>query len=344
MSVRVWSSTSRSMTTRARVRSFVEACPKSMVFGPCGGVTAIGGCEVDSRPCPFVTEGAPPWRRRPHEPRPPRLPDIVVDIRPDPSASDFDESIDILVDAGVGGLIGDHVDDPAHVSVPDVVSRVAARGLTVTATVACRNRSVRECRKAIGDLVDAGADAILCVTGDHPAARFGPDATATFALDGTRLAALARSLGGYVAVAESPGSSPVHRRAWRLAQKQRAGADVAILNHCGGLDELERFAADATECGVTMAVAAPVPVISDLASLHALTSFPGLLLPPELVRAFRTARDPELAGIDSAITFGRQLRAGGRFTHLNLSGRATEDGQLARCRIMAEVAVGIRQP
>lgn len=314
-----------------------------MVFGPCGGVRADGGCEVDSRPCPFLTEGAPPWRNLAHNPRPSRLPDIVVDIRPDPSSPDFDESIDVLVAAEVAGLIGDHVDDVNHISVPDVVHRVVARGLVVAATVACRDRSVDQCRRATVDLVDAGANAVLCVTGDHPAARFGPHADATFALDGTRLASLARSLGGYVAVAESPGSVPVDRRAWRLLQKQHAGADLAFLNHCGGIAELERFATDASERGVTMSIAAPVPVIGDLPSLQALTVFPGLLLPPELVRAFRTAGNPKLAGIDSAITFGRQLRDGGQFAHLNLSGRATDGGQLERSRIMAQIAKGIRR-
>jgi hypothetical protein len=31
-----------------------DGCPKHMVFGPCGGVDAGGGCEVDDRRCVFV--------------------------------------------------------------------------------------------------------------------------------------------------------------------------------------------------------------------------------------------------------------------------------------------------
>lgn len=315
-----------------------------MIFGPCGGVRPGGACEVDDRPCPFVTEVSLPWRHRPHEPRPVRLPDIIVDIRPVPSSPEFGESIDLLVAAGVAGLIGDHVDDPIDTSMPDVVRSVVDRGLTVAATVACRNRSVSECRDAIVALVDAGASAVLCVTGDHPAARFGPEATATFALDGTRLASVARSVGAYVAVAESPASSPIERRAWRVLQKQRAGADLVILNHCGGIDELAEFSIDAVGLGVAMPIAAPVPVVSDAASFRALNAFPGLRLAPEFAHSFRSAHHRERAGVDAAIGFGRQLRATGRFSHLNLSGRATEHGHLARCRIMAEVADGIRQP
>ena len=29
-------------------------CPKSMRFGPCGGVRHDGACEVDGQPCPFL--------------------------------------------------------------------------------------------------------------------------------------------------------------------------------------------------------------------------------------------------------------------------------------------------
>ena len=31
-------------------------CAKSMVHGPCGGVTANGLCEVTPEPCPFVDD------------------------------------------------------------------------------------------------------------------------------------------------------------------------------------------------------------------------------------------------------------------------------------------------
>ncbi|WP_148288726.1 methylenetetrahydrofolate reductase [Ilumatobacter nonamiensis] len=268
---------------------------------------------------------------------------MIVDIRPDPAARDFDGSIDVLLEAGLAGLIGDHVDDPVGTSTPDVVRSVVDRGLPVVATVACRNRSVGQCRQSVERLIDAGATGILCVTGDHPAARFGPNASATFALDSTRLSSVARSVGAYVVVAESPSSPPRHGRARRTLEKQRAGADLVILNHCGGVADLERFAIDLEDEGTTMPIAAPVPVVSDLPSLRALTAFPGLELAPELIRDFCAASDPGTAGIESAISLGRRLRRSGRFAHLNLSGRATKRGHLERCRIMARVAEGIRQ-
>ncbi|HEV7471313.1 MAG TPA: methylenetetrahydrofolate reductase C-terminal domain-containing protein [Pseudonocardia sp.] len=36
-------------------------CPKHMVHGPCGGVRAHGGCEVEPLPCPWVGEPTVAW-------------------------------------------------------------------------------------------------------------------------------------------------------------------------------------------------------------------------------------------------------------------------------------------
>jgi hypothetical protein len=83
---------------------------------------------------------------------------------------------------------------------------------------------------------------------------------------------------------------------------------------------------------------APVPVVTDPGSLHALTQFPGVHLPA----AFTAP--PEQQGFDGvavAVALGRRLLASGRFEHVNLSGRATTDGQFERNRVMAEVATGI---
>lgn len=310
-------------------------CPKSMVHGPCGGVTDQG-CEVDGRPCPFVTAPAVGWHGAPMTPRAVDLPEVVVDLRPQPDDPEFDASVAVLCDAGVGGLVGEHVDDRSDIASPDLVRAVTGRGLPTIATVTCRNRSAVDCREQIARMVDAGAAAVLCVTGDHPAARFGAGHTASFELDGTRLAAVARSTGHAVAVAESPASAPVDGRPTRLLTKQQAGADLAILNHAGDVEDLVRFADQAAALGVSLALVAPVPVVTDPGSLRALTQFPGVHLP-----AAFTAPPPGFDGVGAAVALGRRLLASGRFEHVNLSGRATTDGQLARSRVMAEVATGI---
>lgn len=314
-------------------------CPKTMVHGPCGGVTD-DGCEVDGRPCPFVTAPLVAWSGAVSAPRSVDLPDVVVDLRPAPDDPDFADALRVLRDAGVAALVGEHLDDRPDLSIPDLVHTVVDRGLPTIATVTCRNRSDEDCVERIAELAEAGAAAILCVTGDHPAARFGAGRSADFPLDSVQLAALARSTGVAVAVAESPASAPVDRRPARLLTKQRAGADLAILNHAGDEDDLVAFADAAVEVGVALPIVAPVPVITDPGSLRALTRFPGVRLPQTVTRSV----GPDgVDGVGAAVRFGRRLLASGRFRHVNLSGRATTDGQLSRNRVMAEVADRIRR-
>src|SRR4029079_4814359 len=45
-----------------RTRAGAVTCPKHMVYGPCAGVTADGGCEVDAAlTCPFVDAPTVRW-------------------------------------------------------------------------------------------------------------------------------------------------------------------------------------------------------------------------------------------------------------------------------------------
>lgn len=312
-------------------------CPKTMVHGPCGGVTDHG-CEVDGRECPFVSSPLVEWLGTARSPRPVDLPEVIVDLRPRPDDPDFDAATRLLGDAGVGALIGEHLDDPPDLSVPAVVGAVVDRGVPTIATVTCRDRDADRAAERVRELADAGVSAVLCVTGDHPAARFGEDHTAHFPLDSVQLADLARSAGVVVAVAESPASAPTGLRPARILTKQRAGADLAILNHAGDVDDLVRFADRAETLGATLALAAPVPVVTDAGSLRALTQFPGVHLP----RAF-THADAGFDGVAAAVAIGRRLVSSGRFAHVNLSGRATTAGQLVRNRLMARIAEEIRR-
>ena len=92
-------------------------CPKQMVYGPCAGVTAEGGCEVDAAlPCPFVdaptvrwagpeatAAGAPPpgWAAT--------RPFVLADLPTAPlSRSALLRSADLLADGVDAVLIGDH--------------------------------------------------------------------------------------------------------------------------------------------------------------------------------------------------------------------------------------------
>jgi 5,10-methylenetetrahydrofolate reductase len=238
-------------------------------------------------------------------------------------------------------LIGEHIDDPDDHIPHRHAERLTQHGLPGIVTLTGRTRTVQQHVDEIDRLVAAGAVAVHCVTGDHPAARFGPGSTAEFTLDGTQLASLARDAGAHVSVAESPSSPPRDARPGRVLTKQHAGADVAILNHGGSAADLIGFADACRATGAEVGLVAPVPVITDAGSAQALARFPGLLLPRGIIDEVLGSSDPQRTGIDLAIGLGRELLASGRFAAVNLSGSATAHGPMERARIMAEVAQGL---
>lgn len=317
-----------------------------MANGPCGGVEHDGGCEVDRRPCPFLAADAvPPPIGIPYRPRPTGIGRLLIDLRLPVDDGRADRELAqiarIFHDVGGTALVGEHVDDPTDAAPHRHAARLAAVGLPAVVTVTGRDRTETEHAAEIVRLVDRGAVAVHCVTGDHPAVRLGPDATATFTLDGTELATVARSSGAAVSVCESPAATPLGDRPARVAAKQAAGADLAVLNHGGPPEVLVDFADRCRDAGAELALVAPVPVITDHRSARALARFPGLVLPDGLVERVLAARDPHVAGVRAAGEIGAELMASGRFAAVNLSGSATAGGPIARAETMAEVATAV---
>ncbi len=122
----------------------------------------------------------------------------------------------------------------------------------------------------------------------------GPEGpTQVFDLDGTRLAALASSYAVPAAVAESPAAAPRTLRPRRLLAKQRAGAQLAVLNHVGAPPSWSFRACGPGRRG-DLPVLAAVAVYSDVRSARVLVDLPGLDLD---ARAWRggscTRADPE---------------------------------------------------
>lgn len=324
-------------------RVSIASCPKQMTFGPCGGVRLDDGCEVDGRPCPFLdARSVPPPTAPRHRPRPVGLGRVLIDLRLPVSTeadSELVEIAGIFSDVGATALIGEHVDDPDDAAPHHHGERLAAVGIPAVVTVTGRDRSESEQAAEMIRLAETGVVAVHCVTGDHPSVRFGPEATATFVLDGTQLATIARSVGAVaVSVAESPAANPTARRPKRLATKQSAGADMAVLNHAGPPSRLVEFADRCRDHGGDLTLVAPVPVITDHRSARALSQFPGLVLPHGLVDRVLAAADPHRAGVAAAVEIGTELLASGRFATVNLSGAATAGGPVARAETMAEVA------
>jgi methylenetetrahydrofolate reductase (NADPH) len=352
-------------TTAAATAAAIEdagtvepACPKRMVYGPCGGVRPGGACEVDDRPCPFVDRPTVRWAGpQPATPVVPFAtalgregPVIVTDLRVRP----FDVRSIAAVTARVAAasdavLVGEH-----HVR-PDFPPAMMARlvqeaGGTPWVTLTCRDRNRVVLEAELAALAEVGAAGVHCVTGDSRARSVRDDATQVFDLDGTRLAALAAEAGLCPSVAATPAAPPTAERPARLLEKERAGAAACFVNHAGGSEAVARFVAAARRRGVTIPFIPCVAVITDLESLVVLERFPGLVIDPTVRRAVLQAADGRETGIAAAVDEAVRMLGIDGVVGVNLSGSATAGPEEESAAIMDEVArrlrerVAVRQP
>ncbi|MGY1772882.1 methylenetetrahydrofolate reductase C-terminal domain-containing protein [Blastococcus sp. SYSU D00813] len=330
-----------------------EGCPKRMVFGPCGGVRADEGCEVAEHRCVFVGEPLVAWPVEPPPapaPRPGSLldtartrPVVLTDLTVVPyDPSSLRRVVGVVGPVSDGLLIGEHANRPDF---PPALfaAEVHDAGGRLWTTLACRDRNRVVLEQEVAALAALGVDGVLCVTGDARGPGVRPGATQVFDLDGPRLAALATSAGLAVAVPESPAAPPVDLRPARVAQKQRAGAQVCVLNHVRTPAEVARFVAAARAAGATLPFVAAVAVYADERSARVLQRFPGLHLDDDVVEQVLAAADPREAGIAAAVAEARALLAVEGVAGVNLSGLASADGEDAGARVKAEVAARIRE-
>ncbi len=234
------------------VLPLIDSCPKRMEYGPCGGVGFDGSCEVDAaHRCAFVHRPTVPWsgldRTTAVGPGPRTAaatatlaalgtrPWIVADLPARAlSVASIDGCAAILtgeVDAVLAGDAGS-----ARVQFPPAYRAhlLQRRGLRVWTGLNMRDRNRVAIEGELAALAVEGVAGVHCVTGDHTRTGHRPDAAPVFDLDSTEATALARAAGHVVSVAASPAAPPVDRRAARLREKQRAGADVCFVNHAGG--------------------------------------------------------------------------------------------------------------
>jgi len=322
------------------------ACPKRMSYGPCGGVREDLGCEMAAFTCVFAGLEVPvPWPG-PEAPPAPDIPLLTTGVgRPvvltDLTVRPFDPDSVAAVTAELGGscdavLVGEHQDRPDFP--PTLMTRlVREAGGEPWITLTCRERNQIALEQELGGLRTAGAAGVLCVTGDGRARGVRPGVTQVFDLDSTRLAALAAGAGLAVAVAEAPDAPPRHLRAPRLREKERAGAHLAVLNHVAAPARLAAFAAAARAAGCTLPLVPGVAVYTDERSA-AVLDLPGLRLDPREVAAVLGAPDPVAAGVASAVREARALLAVDGVVGVNLSGLASDRGEVFAARVKAEVA------
>src|SRR6202167_3845922 len=226
-----------------------------MVMGPCGGVRADGGCEVDPHPCVFP---APVTWSDPVLPVPlDAVPLILTDFSSEPSSLSAHAAVaGILAPGSHAVLVAEHQAPPDFPPAP-LASILQQAGAGRWITLSCRDRNRVVLEQELHGLRELDVGAVLCVTGDARAYDVRPDVTQVFDLDGPRLAALAAAIGLPAAVPETPAAPPRQLRPFRLAQKQRARGAGGVLHH-DTVASVAGFIAAAARAGVTTPVIAAV--------------------------------------------------------------------------------------
>jgi methylenetetrahydrofolate reductase (NADPH) len=329
--------------SRATSQGAHEArCPKQMTHGPCGGVDAGGGCEVAPLPCPWVDRPIVAWAGpAPTTPRRHRLldlmaarPIVVADLPTRPlDRAALRRSADLLAGACDAVLTGDNGGERVQFPPSYRAHLLAGSGVAVWAGLNCRDRNRVALEGELAALADAGAAAVHCVTGDHTSIGHRPDAAPVFDLDSTQLAALARAAGLLTSVGEAPCGPPAGVRPARLAEKVRAGAHVCFVNHAGGAGPVARFVA----AGPDVPYVACVPVVLDRVQAELISGFTGFVLPGGFLAAVLDAPDPEVAGIDAAVTLAQDLLAVPGVRGVNLSAVPGPDAAERTARAMATI-------
>lgn len=329
-----------------------QGCPKRMVFGPCGGVHDDGTCEMGWHPCPFsMLEQPVSWTEARVSPAassqligasrvgPVVLSDLSV---PAFDRKTLEEVTTILGECSDAVLVGEHQNRPDFP--PTVMAQIIrGAGGCPWVTLTCRDRNRVVLEQELMGLGLAGADGVFCVTGDGRAQGVRQDVTQVFDLDGTRLAALAAQADLAVGVPEAPEAVPMGIRPARLLEKQKAGAQMAVLNHVSTVDATAMFVDGAQRLGVTMPIIAGVAVYTDERSARVLAAFPGLHLDDGQIERVLASPDPVEEGIETAVREAVQLLEIPGIVGVNLSGLASGAGEVAAARVKAEIALRLRE-
>lgn len=270
------------------------------------------------------------------------VPTVLTDLSAPPAdATTLRATASVLAPSCDAVLLGDHQDRADFP--PSMLARlIAETGATPWVTMACRDRNRVVLEQELHGLAYDGVATLLAVTGDGRAFDVRPEVTQVFDLDSTRLTALATAAGLPVAVAETPTAPPVALRPQRLVQKQRAGAQLAVLNYVSDPADVDRFLQAARAYGLSVPTIASVPVYTDDRSAAVLDALPGVDLDATVVRRVLGAADPVAAGIAAAVTEALKLLTVNGVAGVNLSGMASARSVAYAAGVQAEIGHRIR--
>ncbi|RFA08682.1 hypothetical protein B7R54_05160 [Subtercola boreus] len=384
-----------------------------MEYGPCGGVEFDGSCEVSEHRCVFVDASTVRWhgdvRGGPvsaaggargsgdgargggdgEDLADGRVAgvgasalrallgerQIVVADFPARAldVASLEECAGVLAGRVDAVLAGDSGAERVQFSPTYRAALIQGLGLPVWSGVNCRDRNRVAIEGELAGLAAVGVAAVHCVTGDHTLTGGRPDALPVFDVDSTRVAALARSAGHLVSVGESPATPPVGERAARLVEKEKAGAEIAFVNHAGGVEPVARFIAEVRrlEAEAGLRVAGPdasgpdaggaggrspssgaagggglrfiacVPVVVDRGSAELLRTFTTLVLPDGYLDRILGADDVYAEGIRAAVEFSRGLLAIDGVVGVNLSGGPERGREVFFAEALAQISEGV---
>jgi 5,10-methylenetetrahydrofolate reductase len=328
-----------------------------MTYGPCGGVTLTGACEVSPAPCVFLDRPTVHWQspaqtqaktqaqasgsvgsdrmRALLATRPIVVADFPARALDADSLAACARVLAGRVDAVLAGDAGN-----ARVQFPPSYRAhlIQAAGVAVWSGFTCRDRNRVAMAGELAALAHIGVAAVHCVTGDHTLIGHRPDARPVFDLDSTQATDLARSAGLLVSVGEAPATPPVGRRPERLLEKMRAGAEICFVNHAGGAGPVGEFIRKAKDLGVTMGFVPCIPIVVDHESALLLRSFTSLVLPEGYLDGILAAADPLAAGVRAATELAHAFLALDSVVGVNLSGGPGLGGELGFAEALATVA------
>lgn len=349
--------------TPATAASRVAGCPKSMAYGPCGGVNADGTCEVHPTPCVFLTRDLPVRWTSPTTEETPS--DTVSEDPSGPATPAGRELVEIaarrpLVFTGfpVRALRADAVGPTAEALIGSVdavlsgdagrsrvqfppsyrATLIGATGLRVWMGFNARDRNRTALERELLSLRALGVAGVHCVTGDHTQTGDRPDARPVFDLESTTTLPRAAALGLLTSFAESPAAPPIAERGARVAEKQRAGGRMCLTQYAGDAEEVAAFVALCRAAGSDVPVLPGVPLVVDREGAELLASFHAAKLPSGFIDRLFAARDVRAEGIRLAVAYGQALIATGEVGGVVIAGGARPGDEAAYATDLATVA------